>query len=226
MDTGISKIRDFFYKEKFTFLLFSLFLYEIVAPFFEGFIQRGLFAKISFLMILFAAIFTGTAEQKSWIVILILAFLSFILFWLKLFFTSEMILRVDIILKILFFICMIFIIARDFYKSDSVSRDTISAALIGYLLLTLLWANLYFLLELLHPNSFTVIHETILSDPSILKFFSFVTITTLGYGDITPITSQARSLTVLEAFIGQMYVAVLIARMVGIHTAQTLGKKN
>jgi hypothetical protein len=137
-----------------------------------------------------------------------------------------MILWIDIVLKILFDIGLIFIITRDFYKSDSVSRDTISAALIGYLLLTLLWANLYFLLELLHPNSFTVTHEMILSDPSILRYFSFVTITTLGYGDITPITSQARSLTVLEAFIGQMYVAVLIARMVGIHTAQTLGKKN
>jgi hypothetical protein len=226
MDTGVSKIKDFFYREKFTFLLFSLFLYEIVAPFFENLIQKGFFAKISFLMVLFAAILTGSAKQKSWIVILILAFLSFILFWLKLFFTSEMILRVDIILKILFYICMIFIITRDFYKSDSVSRDTISAALIGYLLLILFWANLYFFLELLYPNSFTVTHEAILSDPSILRYFSFVTITTLGYGDIAPITSQARSLAVSEAFIGQMYVAVLIARLVGIHTAQALEKKN
>jgi hypothetical protein len=226
MDTGISKIRDFFYKEKFTFLLFSLFLYEIVVPFFGNLLLKGFFARISFLIVLFAAIFTVSTKQKSWIVILIIAFLTFILFWLKLFFISEMILRVDIILRSLFNICMVFIITRHFYLSDTVSRDTISAAMIGYLLLILFWANLYFFLELLYPNSFTVTHEAILSDPSILRYFSFVTITTLGYGDIAPITSQARSLAVSEAFIGQMYVAVLIARLVGIHTAQALEKKN
>lgn len=50
-------------------------------------------------------------------------------------------------------------------------------------------------------------------------FYSFVTLTSLGYGDIVPMTAQARSLSILEAVSGIMYVAVLIARLVGLHSA-------
>jgi hypothetical protein len=57
-------------------------------------------------------------------------------------------------------------------------------------------------------------------------YYSFVTQTTLGYGDITPITAPARSLSLLEAVIGQLYVAVLIARLVGIHIAQSSREKS
>jgi amino acid transporter len=96
--------------------------------------------------------------------------------------------------------------------------------LIGFILLAVMFSNLYFLVELLYPNSFTVTNEVILSNPGVLNYFSLVTITTLGYGDISPVTSQARHLAVLEAFIGQMYLAVLVARLVGIHTALTFKK--
>ena len=65
-----------------------------------------------------------------------------------------------------------------------------------------------------------------MADTSIFRYFSFVTITTLGYGDISPVTSQARNLTVLEAFAGQMYLAILIARLVAIHTSQTNDRHN
>jgi hypothetical protein len=51
-------------------------------------------------------------------------------------------------------------------------------------------------------------------------FYSFVTLTSLGYGDIVPMTAQARSLSILEAVSGIMYVAVLISRLVGLYSAQ------
>jgi len=59
----------------------------------------------------------------------------------------------------------------------------------------------------------------------VLYFFSFVTLTTLGYGDITPVSAPARSLAMVEAIVGQMYLAVLIARLVGIHISQSMMKK-
>ncbi len=53
-------------------------------------------------------------------------------------------------------------------------------------------------------------------------YFSFVTLTTLGYGDITPVSSGARSLAVVEALCGQLYLAVIVARLIGMHlTAAT-----
>lgn len=54
------------------------------------------------------------------------------------------------------------------------------------------------------------------------SYYSFVTITTLGYGDVTPVSTQARSLALLEAVLGQLYIAILIARLVGSHLAQSL----
>jgi voltage-gated potassium channel len=54
------------------------------------------------------------------------------------------------------------------------------------------------------------------------SYYSFVTLTTLGYGDITPLTPVARSLSLLEAITGQLYIAILIARLVGIHIAQSM----
>jgi hypothetical protein len=60
-------------------------------------------------------------------------------------------------------------------------------------------------------------------EPSHFIYYSFVTMSTLGYGDITPISNSARSLSLLEAVVGQLYIAVLIARLVGMHIAQEQG---
>ena len=53
-----------------------------------------------------------------------------------------------------------------------------------------------------------------------LLYYSFVTLTTLGYGDITPLTEKAKSLTILEAFIGQVYFVVVLAWLVGMHVSR------
>jgi hypothetical protein len=223
LDSGISKVIHWFYKEKFTFLLFSLFVYGISAPFFEHFFRRGLFAEISFSVVLITAVLVAATEKKKFITIVIIVLLCLALVWYKRFYSRDTLLLTGIGIRMLFVGAMFFIIAGDFYKSNQVSRDTICAALIGYLLLALLWSNFYFLIEIFYPNSFSLSHEALLSDPSIFRYFSLVTITTLGFGDISPVASQARNLTVLEAFIGQMYLAVLIARLVAIHTTMKRG---
>lgn len=57
-------------------------------------------------------------------------------------------------------------------------------------------------------------------------YYSFITITTLGYGDITPLTDVARSFAITEAVIGQIYLVLLVARLVGIHIAQSTSKES
>jgi voltage-gated potassium channel Kch len=61
-------------------------------------------------------------------------------------------------------------------------------------------------------------------DLSHFSYYSYVTLTTLGYGDITPISTQARSLALLEAIMGPLYLAILVARLVGIHIAQGVSR--
>jgi hypothetical protein len=88
-----------------------------------------------------------------------------------------------------------------------------------------MWAFVFFLLEDLQPGSFQV-GEGLTTDLRNFIYYSFVTQTTLGYGDITPVTPPARSLSVLNAIIGQLYVAILIARLVGIYIARTSKKQS
>ena len=86
------------------------------------------------------------------------------------------------------------------------------------------FGSLYDLIETLHPGSFQINVDTV--DPTEIRwrtliFFSFMTLTTIGLGDVTPITVQVQSLTAIEGVIGVLYVAVLIARVVGIYARRT-----
>ena len=98
----------------------------------------------------------------------------------------------------------------------------IMGAICVYFLIGLIWADVFFILETLQPGSFQIPPEQV--GQATLDYFSYVTLTTLGYGDITPISAPARSLSLLEAMMGQLYLAVLIARLVGIHIAQSHDK--
>jgi hypothetical protein len=83
------------------------------------------------------------------------------------------------------------------------------------------WAMAYSALDLLVPNSFTV-QMNVGGQSSLTPFyFSFVTLTTLGYGDISPVKPFARILCIIEAIIGQLYLVVLVARLVSQHIAHS-----
>jgi hypothetical protein len=111
-----------------------------------------------------------------------------------------------------------------------VTPDTIVGGLAVYLLIGLTWSIAYQLLEFSAPGSLVVAS----GDPNLwgawerapgkyprLLFFSFVTLTTLGYGDIVPASPAAAALSAAEAVIGPVYLTVLIARLVGLEIAQT-----
>ena len=109
-------------------------------------------------------------------------------------------------------------------RQPDVTLDTIAGAASAYALLALAWGTLYVLIELLRPGSFNIPDAWRLGpsrDPVAgLVYFSFVTLTTVGYGDITPAWPGAGGLAVAEAFVGQLYLAITIARLVGLHTSQ------
>ena len=111
-------------------------------------------------------------------------------------------------------------------RSVRVTGDIVNGAVCVYMLVSLAWAFLFSLLEVLQPGSFNL--PEISAGPldsatmdvhrlSIFMYYSLVTLTTLGYGDITPVTLLARNLAALEAIMGQLYIAILVARLVGLH---------
>ena len=89
-------------------------------------------------------------------------------------------------------------------------RDVVSAALAVHLFSAMLFAKLYLMLELAYPGSFSISHETIRDNPGLLKYFSMVTLSTLGYGDLSPVNDKSQTLASMEAIFGQIYLAVLM----------------
>lgn len=109
---------------------------------------------------------------------------------------------------------------------DNLSANRIIGAVCVYLMLGVIWALTYSLLEAAIPGSFTGLSVQAADskwDPDWV-YFSFVTLTTLGYGDILPVNSSARSLAYFEAIVGQFYLAVLVAGLVGAYLSEKQGQ--
>lgn len=130
----------------------------------------------------------------------------------------------------LFFSFAAAVILQDVVRAGRVTGNKIVGAICVYLFLGIIWGYLYMLTELLVPGSFDAsglsVHRHL--DPSArvcfsdMTYYSFVTLSTLGYGDIVPLSPIARTLSWMEALTGQLYVAILIARLVSLHITQSV----
>lgn len=114
-----------------------------------------------------------------------------------------------------FYLAVVVLFVRAFFRDgEPYSGDALAGVVAAYLLIGLVWAMLYVLLEHHRPGSFRFQVEDDPSDLARFVGFSFTTLTTLGYGNIAPATRQADSLTTLQAVVGQLYLAVVLARLV------------
>ena len=107
------------------------------------------------------------------------------------------------------------VVAAQVYRSGPVTYHRILGAVAVYLLLGLTWASAYELLNHLRPGAFAGNFDA--SVPQTWTYYSFVTLTTTGYGDIAPVHPVARSLAIAEALTGQLYLAITLARLVALH---------
>ena len=117
-----------------------------------------------------------------------------------------------------FFGSAVFLILRSILQASRVTGDTVKGGVCVYLLLGYFWGLLYNIVYTVDSNAFSSALVTETSRLGVL-YFSFVTLTTLGFGDITPASEVASILTVLEALIGQVYPAVFMALLVSSYLA-------
>lgn len=115
---------------------------------------------------------------------------------------------------ILFLVIVIAIFLTKIFSEDKVTSESIKGGISIYFLLGYLWVYLYRLVLLINNEAISFPEHA--SELSYILYFSFTTLTTLGYGDIIPVSLLARNLTILESTIGQIYLTVLIARLVGL----------
>lgn len=114
-----------------------------------------------------------------------------------------------------FFLMTVITLFRLLFSTRRVSTDTIKGAVCAYLLIGFLWSILYALCERILPGSFVSMHNQEIK----FVYFSFTTLTTLGYGDTVPVGRTAGVLTNMEALTGQFFLAILVARLVGLYIA-------
>jgi len=116
----------------------------------------------------------------------------------------------------------IVIVLRTLLTSPRITRDSIAGAFCGYILIGIIFAEAYTILEILQPGSFqTTVANADWSNNSLerwllLEYFSFITLSTLGFGDVIPTTPMSRALVIWEALSGQFYLAVLVAGLVNL----------
>jgi hypothetical protein len=196
----------------------------VLRPFLEGYARIGLLTDIFFSLILLSGVYAFSRERKEFLVALVIAFPALLLEVVSHLYRSEPIEISKKILFALFLAYVLIIILSHIFREREVTEDLITGAVCAYLLIGILWTFAFYFLELTWEGSFSL-EKASRHDLGSFLYYSFVTLTTLGYGDIAPLTSPARSLAVLEAVTGQLYLAVTIARLVGIHASRSRSEK-
>jgi voltage-gated potassium channel len=133
---------------------------------------------------------------------------------------STVLISKEIVFAILLFFYTTIRIFIHLIRSREVTSEILFAAVCVYLLIGLSWASLYIFLEILKPGSFIDTAGDMTDSPPRFLFFSYVTLTTVGYGTLAPTTDQARSVCTMEAIVGQLYLTIMVARLVGLHISK------
>jgi voltage-gated potassium channel len=203
-------------------LLISLVVLFICAPFVEEIKGGDLIVTGLFSLVLLAGVL-AVADQKHILVMAIVLVIPAIAGrWINHF-------RPDVVSATLFLTAALILIAfvvanllRFVLRAPSVNVEVLCASIAAYLLLGLMWAMAYWLVDQLTPGGAFSFNTN--AGPQSMKgftgfYFSFITLSTVGYGDITPVSRTARWLAAMEAMTGLLYVAVLIARLVALYSS-------
>jgi voltage-gated potassium channel len=204
----------------------------IIFPVLPGSIIINVLAQIFILNSLLVSLSAGgTKSRHKWILWSLwgVSVLGYLFAASNLFPTLTPLWRhLNIIFTALLLLACIAVIFTFIFQSHRVTLDTIFAAVVAYLFIAFTYAQLYRLIWFWQPGSFLFPSREAASFPvfeSDMLYFSLVTIATLGYGDIVPQTPVPRMLAVVEAVMGQFYVAILVAWLVGMFISHSLQSK-
>jgi hypothetical protein len=207
-------------QERFFFVLVALLSFLILSPLLKGFLGLRSFLNVFLTVVFISSIYAVSQKRHHLIISILLALPLLLSTWADYFIESSALPIVGTFSGIFFFGFIVVTILSFVLKQTEVTLNVIYAAVVVYLSLAMMWGMLFILVEILQPGSITLGQTG--EDAFHFFYYSFVTITTLGYGDITPTSEIAQSLALIEAVIGQIYLVVLVARLVGIHIAQSM----
>ena len=203
-------------------LLIALALLFTFAPFVEEIKGGELIVSFLFSLVLLAGVLAVADRKRVLVIAIVLAIPAIAGRWINHF-------RPDLVPPAVFLVAGLVLVAfvvgnllRFVLRAPSVNTEVLCASISAYLMLGLMWTIAYWLVDQLTPGG-AFSFNTNTGTRSINGFngfyFSFITLSTVGFGDITPVSRMARWLAAMEALSGLLYVAVLIARLVSLYSA-------
>ena len=186
--------------------------------------QRAILNALFLIVVLSAIRTLSTSPMRMWLAIVLGGF-AYLMSWFGEIYPSTLVVGMIHVSFVSICALLISALVESVFAEGPIDSNRIIGAVSIYFLLGLAWAFIYALIELTIPGSFDLRSETSADGQhsAFLRefiYYSNVTLTTLGYGDIVPLSRPARLFTTLEAMAGQLYVAIVIARLVGLQISQ------
>jgi len=222
----LQKPRSKTHEFRFLILLLSLFAAILVPPYFTDMAIISYVWRVIFSAVLVFALLSVTGSGKNLMFIGLLLVPTFVTTWLSEYTEEALYIYLDNLTTIIYLVVVAWFFVRFIFLARLVTLNVIYASMCLYLILALIWAAIYANLHIYYEDAF---HfgvpwlETMAnhrdSHMGIFTYYSFVTLSTLGYGDISPVNRVAQAWVSVEAMIGQFYIAIAMARLVSMYTA-------
>ena len=199
------------------FLFIALLLLVAGAPLIESTPTGRLALNVVNLLVVVAAVATVGLSVLSFVIALLLAAPTLAFQWLALRADDPGMLMWSWAFAAGLYLATLIYLLGYVFRRDVMTADKLSGAAAAYLMLGVLWAYFYSLVEYFYPGSFALGGTAAKLAVADFIYFSFTVLTSTGFGDVTPLSRQARSLCIVQQVIGALFVAILIARLAGVY---------
>jgi len=206
-------------------LLVVIVIMMILSPFVSRAPYLRMLNNIVLILVLLSVVYTVKKQKAAFIVGLLLGIPWVLAAWTHLIRPGTITPAIHALTSVVFDGYIIFVLFRHIIKAKKVTGDIIYGAVSVYFLLGIFYTSLYMFFDAVTQAPLFAYAGTdtavVSVETSKIFYFSFVTLTTLGYGDIRPISDVTRTFAVLEAMTGVLYSAALIGRLIGLYVAQS-----
>ena len=207
------------HENKFLYLLIAMGLMIGFIPSFAMPGGKDWVIQLIYLLMLIGALYVMKKRRRSIVTAVIIATGGFVLNTSGLIAGIKPISISGDILYLVFYAMFIMGVLTDILKAPNVTKDSFYGAICVYFMIAIFYATIYNTLEYANPGSFSNVGKMVYAngDPAFfnLLYFSFITLATVGYGDITPLSPAGKSFAVLESTTGVFYIAILVSHLIG-----------